>query len=1219
MGRFKNERGLYTKNFDTEDDVAIYDKENPFAGKNLDLNELFYENDEVIQSIRKYYEDRKGDIKVGNRKELVEEFVTDMRWSETNEVSAATLAFYIDGASNESKNNFRVAYDAFKAMPNFYAEGSEEETKKERVGRFAEGVKDYTLSTVLAPSSLLSVFTGGTTKAAAVAANRAFISRRLASSMSPKVQKALSSKSYKDLLKKKEKGLVKDAFIGGAKRAALVELVAGASTNIATQNMRQDIGAQDDFSMAQLGLVSVASAVPGGIMGGLAGRKAYKTTKETTDLILEGYGKTAFSRRGLGEYSKNAGKTMLEKETKTVAEKITKEFDEFIANAGAEPKYDKNGKLIEDLQPLDKKKIAEGKKVLDSVTETLGIDTSKGLDANLSEELMQRIAAASRALFKEAGVKYQPKKRITEQVYDLLQNEKISSEVYRDVIDEFGINLSDFSKVVLLEGSRLGRGLQNLAKIKKGYLDELKISGEATTGVIAKANKRTDYELAMMDLDVLIRGKQGGEGKWWQKMNNRRKGLLVSQPATAVRNAASVGMFQVIPDILIGGFSRIVDGGRRAAGGQGYKTTSKGIIRDVIDDTFALSTHLFNTASGSKRNTLLVGEILKDNPKMQKRLFGNLFGDIAVPGDMQGWDKFINGLNVLNRGQEYLYRSAGFMAHLDRSLMRKEGVRLDELVTKGSLGVRGKMYDGYITDDMLKDATEFALDITFANNPQKGTTFGDVGNAFINFVNSNPVTSLAIPFPRFMVNALRYQYKYSPLSLMTSTGLTKKSRDKIVSGDYSDLGKSLTGSVFLGMAIDIRNSEYAGGKFYEIKTGKNSDKVIDTRALFPIPQYLLAADLIIRAGLGPKEGMSTIGLGIVGNVADQIEPENKGSGRMRDTDNVLKDIIETVTGSNFRVKQTGNKIVDQALSFVDPNIDPRKNIEFFSDLAGNTLAQFLQPLNVINDVLMQYGGSETTKRDFLGTGRTGEDVLPGVSDEVGSSFAAQIVSRLPSGYGNALYKYLFDEERKYNIDPTLPPGERLTRYDPIVKQLFGLTITGSSHNKLVFDYYGLDYADYKFVGGDAEVQRQLNHIFAKQINTYFTPQYMNPNSPFNMEVKQAEIVGKQRNEPPNYIDVKVLLREQLKDLKTLSREILTANNPALMELQRIDKRTSALEEQSINYNRGEGAYIDSKDALAREAIRSKNADLTPPKGDKRTYRPSDAKRIEELNNKYGNF
>ena len=762
MAKYRDNSGRFVGSGDIEDqqedDVGLYGIENPYAGKNLNLNELFYENDSVIESIRNYYADRKGEIKVNNRKELVEEFVTDMRWAETNEVSAGTLMYYIGNADNTARNNFRNAYDAFKAMPNFYAEGYEEETRGERVGRFAEGIKDYTLSTVLAPSSLFSVFTGGTTKAAAIAANRAFITRKLAGAVSPKVQKAVASDSYKKLLTKKERGLQAQAFIGGAKRAALVDVVAGAATNVATQKTRQDIGAQEDFSMAQLGLVSAASAVPGGIMGGLAGRKAYKTTKETTDLILEGYGKTGFGRKNLGEYSKNAGKTLAEKETKTVAGKIAKEFEEFIANTGTEPKYDKNGKLIEDLQPLDKKKIEEGRKILDSVTETLGIDTSKGLDANLSEELMQRIAAASRALFKEAGVKYQPKKRITEQVYDLLQNKKISAEVYRDVVDEFGINLSDFSKVVLLEGSRLGKGLQNLSKIKKDYLEQLKLSGEATTGVIAKANKRTDYELAMMDLDVLMRGHEGG-AKWWQSLNNRRKGLLVSQPATAVRNAASVGLFQVMPDIFNSVLSRAIDGARRSfRPEEGYKVTSKGMIRDVIDDATALSHHLYNTATGSKRNTILVGEILKDNPKMQKRLFGNLFGDIAVPADMNGWDKLVNGLNVLNRGQEYLYRSAGFMAHLDRALMRQEGIRLDELIQKGALGVRGKKYDGFITEDMLKDATEFALDITFANNPKKidalqGTMFEDMGTAFINLVNSNPVTSLAIPFPRFWVKS----------------------------------------------------------------------------------------------------------------------------------------------------------------------------------------------------------------------------------------------------------------------------------------------------------------------------------------------------------------------------------------------------------------------------------------------------------------------------------
>ena len=153
------------------------------------------------------------------------------------------------------------------------------------------------------------------------------------------------------------------------------------------------------------------------------------------------------------------------------------------------------------------------------------------------------------------------------------------------------------------------------------------------------------------------------------------------------------------------------------------------------------------------------------------------------------------------------------------------------------------------------------------------------------------------------------------------------------------------------------------------------------------------------------------------------------------------------------------------------------------------------------------------------------------------------------------------------------------------------------------------------------MQRQLNHVFAKQIDTYFTPQYMNPDSPFNVAVRQAEQVANQRNEPPNYIDVKRILREQLRDLKTLSREILTANNPALMELQRIDKRTSDLEEQAIDYREGKGTFIDRKDAIARAARRSTAADLTTPEEEveRNIYVPftqEDEDFLNEMNKKY---
>ena len=76
MAKYRDNSGRFVGSGDIEDqqedDVGLYGIENPYAGKNLNLNELFYENDSVIESIRNYYADRKGEIKVNNRKELVE-------------------------------------------------------------------------------------------------------------------------------------------------------------------------------------------------------------------------------------------------------------------------------------------------------------------------------------------------------------------------------------------------------------------------------------------------------------------------------------------------------------------------------------------------------------------------------------------------------------------------------------------------------------------------------------------------------------------------------------------------------------------------------------------------------------------------------------------------------------------------------------------------------------------------------------------------------------------------------------------------------------------------------------------------------------------------------------------------------------------------------------------------------------------------------------------
>ena len=80
---------------------------------------------------------------------------------------------------------------------------------------------------------------------------------------------------------------------------------------------------------------------------------------------------------------------------------------------------------------------------------------------------MKRVAGAARVILKEGGRKYNPDERATKQVYDLLKDKDIPFEVYRDIIEEFGISVNDFAKIYLAQGSEYGRGLGALRIIKE--------------------------------------------------------------------------------------------------------------------------------------------------------------------------------------------------------------------------------------------------------------------------------------------------------------------------------------------------------------------------------------------------------------------------------------------------------------------------------------------------------------------------------------------------------------------------------------------------------------------------------------------------------------------------------------------------------------------------------------------------------------------------------
>ena len=1147
-------RGFLTKE-KTEEEKERFPLQNPYEREGADMDSLFYNNEEVINGIRKYYIDRKGKPNSKNTKDLVNEFVRDMRWMESNEVSAATTLFYLKNAEDDEVNNFRNIYDAFKAMPNFYQQGTKDETTWQRTYRAGEGVFDYLAATIASPSGVLSLFTGGAGTAAKMAASRAFITSQL--------QKAGRKEMFGQVVKR--------GMTEGAAKAALVDMTGGVALNTATQKIRQEIGAQEDFSFGQLGAVSALSAVPGGLMGAYTGRKSVKTARKGADIIQEGAEARGLGMAALRSYSGSAGKVLSQKETDELAKKITKEFDEFQDELG-NPLKGKKYK-DKDLDPLDEKTVEKGRKILDKTAKKLGMSPTELGKFSLSPEVMKRVAGAARVLLKEGGVKYNPKERATKQVYDMLAQDKLPFEVYRDVIEEFGISVNDFAKIYLAQGSEYGRGLGALRLIKENYLSDITMYAET----IQKAHKRTEYELALDAVRNISKKTGRIEQGTWSRLNNMRKGLLVSQPATAIRNAASVGAFQVAPDLLVTGFERMY----ASLSGQGFKG-------NPLKDMTTLGSYVTDIATGSKKGNLYIAQLLNDLPKEEKRLFGHLFGDIAtdtVGGGktMRTLEDGVKILNFLNRGQEYLFRSAAFLTHIDRQLLRKYDTNLDELARKGGLFVTKDK--NIITQEMITDATDYALELTFANLPRTDTLFGKAANTVINVIN-NSALSLAIPFPRFMFSALRYQYQFSPLGLIGSTNRARKqvkaqrenlkniqaagkkpTKEELVQGakvvderTIRDIGKGLTGTMLFTMGIAMKaQDEHKDLEWYELGVGDN-EKVIDTRALFPIPQYLWAGDTINR--------MFT--------------------SRMKDIPMVIQDAKQALTGTNFRPGQIGGRLVEDFFLLFEDSAD--KTIEnglgYFADILGSVGAQYLQPFNVINDVLMQYDVMSPVSKDFLGTGQKGDAFS---ASKISSPTAARILGRLPAGIGDVLYEHLYEEERKYSIDPTLPVNERVMKYDPMLKQLFGLTLGKTSMVDRAFNYYGLNFRDYKFVGGDAEAQRQLNYYLKEITNVFMPAQLSHPDSYLNKELTKQPYTRRERN-----IIAKDILRKELQGYREEARKRLKAENPNLYNLYKSPRDLSRLERKRYNIERGAQGLLgfsEMQKEMAKAADRSVGPDV----------------------------
>lgn len=578
-------------------------------------------------------------------------------------------------------------------------------------------------------------------------------------------------------------------------------------------------------------------------------------------------------------------------------------------------------------------------------------------------------------------------KRLYHQVAEALDNGDIEVEFLPETLQKYNIDLSDFVIEYKNTISTSARKLQQLSTLKK-HLTRL-----------AKTGKHPELEgiLDKMpdDFDTFWHRFNHGWGTWpgYIKIDNVRRASLVSQLATTMRNVESqTGNYglHILDKTLEKKF-----GGSNSIEASEYITTFFGQFKKTEKDR--------------------VISILEKFPIEQTRLLNTPAGEVTLGHN------YARALNTLNNMQESFFRRATFDASL-REQLRGKGFDVLEMMNNPR----------EIPEEMIHRAVNDALDLTFAQFPKEGT----FGNAVLKAYKAIPQLTLVNPFPRFLANSYKFLMEHSPvgyLKLIEKTPEGKflaqnpETRAKI-------MAKATTGTLLLGGALAIRESDLAGEKWYQVKVG---DKNIDMRPFAPFSTYLFMAEALKQMG---DTGVDVIKNGK--NLQDAL---------MNNSKMTTQDIVQGIISIN-RIAGTGLVLVDLVRSG-----SVGKKMDMLRDVLAQYIGGFTVPFRTIKDAISGVSEEEAkirdTRKTLLGPAVTN---IPGVSQ---------------------LYP-----ESVSPVEKDTPKSEH-----PILRQLTGISLSQAKPIREEINKLGLEPPDYLPQTGYPEADREISKIMRTNIDTILMP------------------------------------------------------------------------------------------------------------------------------------
>lgn len=954
-------------------------------------------NTAIQDAAMRFAQDRLGQEDI-TQEEAMAEYIEHFRSFNVNELTAAGDFNYVSAAAADATkrkdekaaqrlSDYRLLYQAFEEMPAF----------SDGVGTAA---LDYIQGLATAPSTYVGLALPGIGKGAGIATTVA--------------AKEGIKFTLKNAFTKPVSLLAQTAAARPLVTTLGVEGVAGSLQNIAAQKTEIEADLRDDFSYGEAataavisGVAAPAALIPGAIKGAIS----KKVEAGTGDIVGEA-----------AEAVKKANEEALERTKKVLGDNT--ELAESIK--AALPELDPEDVLKKDVKKkkLDPDQVASGAEIAKEEAEKLGMADWQRIAP--TKEQVSRIFGAVTEIMVKANLKPKSGERITEAVARVIREANLGDEVAPEIMKKYNITSDDLANLVMADASAAGAELGvrgGKAKIFKNLNEVAANDIFALTAERKKVLDKLDKQLRETDARGALETSKEIKGEKpvgvIRALDQVRLASMTSQTATTIRNTAS-GVSRVGIDLLMKSFDRGVASAAKKLGGAKGKVSFAEAMpnKDITAVVFGVLnkkestaiTDIFDLGFHSKATQLF----------KQLRDLDDATGASGVKmTKMRAYSQELNALNTLS---DNIFKRAAFVGSLKRQLNEKyardllqveklraagkEVTDIDinqyDLVETIRQGKFNDTFGGKEGSKMLDDAVNNALEFTYQKSPDSDSKFT---RGLIDGIHKYPfLTTSLVPFPRFVANAVKFTYEYSPLYLLGKNKAGNRVITELVGPgneeNYEATAKALTGIALYSGAYAFRSSENAGENWWEYK--KDDGTTFDMRPFFPAAPFLFIAEMARRGVNG-----------------DPV---------MGDT-SFITDAIQALSGTQFRAG-FGIYALDSALGdlFSDDVDATEKAKKIGGNFVANAVSTFTIPL--------------TTGQDLYNTFLAPDDERivrqMDVSDDITSLIVNKSLARIPGNF--AIQEMLAESigtkaTEIYEMPTRDAPLRRVT---PITRQTFGI-------------------------------------------------------------------------------------------------------------------------------------------------------------------------------------